>query len=177
MLAAGFVDLFVRMLTSLAVVLAIVAVAYFVMRRRSGMVVTARAAGMGRRAGAQQTGAVKAAGAAASPRAGWRGPKRTHRQAVEVIGRVGLSRSTVAVAVRFGDRVLLLGASEQGQPNVLADIDAATWELCEAEAAMAQTEWTVPAALGDGDGADATDRAMSRPGFLDALREATVRRA
>lgn len=155
MLAAGMVDLFVRMLTSLAVVLALVAIAYAVMRRRAA------------------TGSSTARPSRRVPpsavRRSVRAPRRGHRhQPIEVIGRVGLSRSSAAVALKFGDRVLLVGASEQAQPTVLAEIDAATWELADAEA-----EWAVPAQIEDA----RSDVPGDRPTFLDALREATVRRA
>jgi hypothetical protein len=164
MFAAGVVDLLVRMITSLAMVLGIVAIAYVVMRRRARTTT-----GTGRTARTGRTG-MQARGGLRSPRTP-RGGRRQHRASVEVVGRVGLSRSTAAVAVRFGDRVLLVGASEQAAPSVLAEVDAATWELCQAE-----TEWAVPAdiadVVGSPDIADAT-----RPTFLDALREATVRRA
>jgi flagellar biogenesis protein FliO len=173
MLAAGFVDLFVRMVTSLALVLAIVAIAYVVMRRRAGFTTGTTSGGAGRgrggaRASATRPGATR--NASRSNRAG----RRANRQAIEVLGRVGLSRSSAAVALRFGDRVILVGASEQSQPTVLAEIDAATWELADAAA-----EWTVPAVLAtDVDGADTNGQSVAaRPGFLDALREATVRRA
>lgn len=170
MLAAGFVELLVRMLSSLAIVLAIVAIAYLVMRRRAGL------AG---RVAARPRGGRAASGAGARPARPARAPRtprRSHRSAVEVIGRVGLSRSTAAVAVKFGDRVLLIGASEQAQPSVLAEIDAETWELCQARDEFEQA-WTVPAEIdGGADGRiDAVEAA--RPGFLEALREATVRRA
>ncbi len=156
MFAAGFVDLFVRMVTSLAVVLAIVAVAYVVMRRRAGM--------MARSVRPQ-------AGASVAPRRGersQRSSRRIQRQPIEVIGRVGLSRSSAAVAIKFGDRVILVGASEQSPPTVLAEVDAATWELSDPAA-----EWSVPAEIVD----PSDDRALMRPSFIDALREATVRRA
>jgi flagellar biogenesis protein FliO len=161
MLAAGIVDLFVRMVTSLAIVLAIVAVAYVVMRRRAGMSVRTTRPG---RTGRPSTSHQRAGRAVRAPRAA----RRPHRASVEVIGRVGLSRSTAAVAVKFGDRVLLVGASEQAAPTVLAEIDAATWELCPADA-----EWSVPTQVAELPDAEP----VSRPTFLDALREATVRRA
>ena len=61
--------------------------------------------------------------------------------------------------------MILVGASEQSQPAVLAEVDAATWELYEGGG-----EFTVPADV------ERNDLAPTRPGFLDALREATVRR-
>jgi flagellar biogenesis protein FliO len=158
MFAAGIVDLFVRMVTSLALVLAIVAAAYFVMRRRAG---TARAAS------ARSTGPARAARRPTNQPRGARhvGGRRGTPPAVEVLGRVGLTRSSSAVALKFGDRVILVGASEQSQPAVLAEVDAATWELYEGG-----SEFTVPADV------ERDDLAPARPGFLDALREATVRR-
>lgn len=159
MLAAGIVDLFVRMVTSLALVLAIVAMAYVVMRRRAGTT-TGRASARtgtpargGRRSTAQPRGARHTGG------------RRGNRSAVEVLGRVGLTRSSSAVALKFGDRVILVGASEQSQPAVLAEVDAATWELYQGD-----SEFAVPADV------ERDDLAPARPGFLDALREATVRR-
>ena len=166
MLAAGFVELLVRMLSSLAIVLAIVAIAYVVMRRRAGVAGRAIARPGGSRPASGRSG--PSARPSRTPRA----QRRAHRSAVEVIGRVGLSRSTAAVAVKFGDRVLLIGASEQAQPSVLAEIDAETWELCQARDEFEQA-WTVPAEI-DGN-VDAAE--IARPGFLEALREATVRRA
>lgn len=155
--AAGVVDLFVRMVVSLAFVLAIVAVAYVAMRRRAGLAgrVESRFAGSRR---------PRTAAAAAAPKRG--GSRRGARQHVEVIGRVGLTRSSSAVVVKFADRVLLVGASEQAQPTVLAEVDAATWELFDRDA-----EWAVPLEV-SGD-----DTAPARPGFVEALREATIRRA
>lgn len=156
MLATGFVDLLVRMITSLAIVLAIVAVAYVVMRRRAGMTVRTTRPSVPNSAGARRVErALRAA-------------RRNHRQPIEVIGRVGLSRSSAAVAIKFGDRVLLVGASEQSPPALLAEVDAATWELSDPGA-----EWSVPAEIVE----SSDDRLPARPGFIDALREATVRRA
>jgi flagellar biogenesis protein FliO len=158
MIAAGFVDLFVRMVTSLALVLAIIAIAYVVMRRRAGS--TPRIG----RTPASPSGSSMARRGERSPRAA----RRNHRQPIEVIGRIGLSRSSAAVAVKFGDRVILVGASEQSPPTVLAEVDAATWELSDPGA-----EWSVPADI-----VEASDHgALVRPNFIDALREATVRRA
>ena len=61
--------------------------------------------------------------------------------------------------------MILVGASEQSQPAVLAEVDAATWELYEGG-----SEFAVPADM------ERDDLAPARPNFLDALREATVRR-
>lgn len=165
--AAGIVDLFVRMVVSLALVLAIVAVAYFAMRRRAGLAGRVNTRLAGRRALGQ------------APRQRTQRTQRTQRgaarrgarQHVEVLGRVGLTRASSAVVLKFADRVLLVGASETAQPTVLAELDAATWELYDQD-----VEWTVPVEL-DAEQHDDTASAAARPGFLEALREATVRRA
>lgn len=162
--AAGIVDLFVRMVVSLALVLAIVAVAYFAMRRRAGLAGRVNTRLAGRRAPGR------------SPRQRAQRPqrgaaRRGARQHVEVLGRVGLTRASSAVVLKFADRVLLVGASETAQPTVLAELDAATWELYDQD-----VEWTVPVEL-DPEQHDDTASAAARPGFLEALREATVRRA
>lgn len=171
--AAGIVDLFVRMMVSLALVLAIVAVAYLAMRRRAGLAGSVNTRFAGRRNAGSATRSPRAA---RSPRAdrGHRSrgaSRRATRQHVEVLGRVGLTRASSAVVLKFADRVLLVGASETAQPTVLAEIDAATWELYDQD-----VEWTVPVEI-EGDQHDDTASAATRPGFLEALREATVRRA
>ena len=82
-------DLLVRSGVSLAIVLALIAVAYAIAKRR---------------------------GAPAA-----QGPRRSRRRAtpagVEVVGRVGLSRNAAAVALRFGDRIVLVATSDQGSRN------------------------------------------------------------
>ena len=178
MLAAGIVALFGRMIASLALVLAIIAVAYFVMRLRSGRTPMRNGSSSRRPVRPGRRGARAAIGAGLG--AGKRSARRSNRQHVEVLGRVGLTRSSSAVVVQFADRVLLLGTSETAQPTVLAEIDAATWELCAADA-----EWSVPVEVAvDHDHDHDRDRDRdrdattgARPTFLEALREATVRRA
>lgn len=172
--AAGIVDLFVRMMVSLAFVLGIVAVAYLAMRRRAGLAGRVNTRFAGRRGAAPSSRGDR--GARQRMPRGQRSQRgasrRGARQHVEVLGRVGLTRASSAVVLKFADRVLLVGASETAQPTVLAELDAATWELYDQD-----IEWTVPVEL-DADGNDdVVNGAAGRPGFLEALREATVRRA
>lgn len=164
--ASGIVDLFVRMVVSLALVLAIVAVAYFAMRRRAGLAGRVNTRLAGRR------GTARPARGDRSQRSQRGASRRGARQHVEVLGRVGLTRASSAVVLKFADRVLLVGASETAQPTVLAELDAATWELYDQD-----VEWTVPVELDAEQHDDAATGAAARPGFLEALREATVRRA
>jgi flagellar biogenesis protein FliO len=172
--ASGIVDLFVRMVVSLALVLAIVAVAYFAMRRRAGLAgrVNTRLAGRVNTRLAGRRGTARPARGDRSQRSQRGASRRGARQHVEVLGRVGLTRASSAVVLKFADRVLLVGASETAQPTVLAELDAATWELYDQD-----VEWTVPVELDAEQHDDAATGAAARPGFLEALREATVRRA
>lgn len=50
------------------------------------------------------------------------------RQPFEVLGRTGLNRSVAIAAVRFGDKVHLIAASETASPALLASVDAADWQ-------------------------------------------------
>ncbi len=146
--ATGLAALLVRATLSLVVVLAIVAVAYLIARRRAG--------GVGR--------------APSGPADRGRfGRRRSAPPAIEVVGRVGLTRSTAAVAVRFGERVVLIAANEQGPSNVISEMHASEWDEIR----------TVREPL-----APAEDRSSTwspvvvpRPSFVEALRQATARHA
>lgn len=152
----SLVSLIVRMLVSLGIVLALVGAAYVVARRRSNGATPVR-----------RTGGKRSARRAAAP------------PAIEVVGRVGLSRGAMAVALRFGDAVVLVGVSEQAPSTVLREMDAERWDEIHAE-----QDWRVSdhvAARSD-DRSDADGNLEDsiigpRPSFVDALREATTRRA
>lgn len=136
----GVVDLLVRTVVSLGVVLALVAVAYVFAKRRA-----APAARGGSR----------------------RSLRRTAPSGVEVVGRVGLSRSAAAVALRFGDRIVLVATSEQGTTSTLAEMSAAEWDEMH----------TVREPMRDVLGRPIETDPASRPNFLEALRQATARHA
>ena len=145
---AGMVQLLVRTAVSLAVVLCLIGVAYVVARRRGGQL-------PGRSPG-------RAPGRAARGAAPRRAPA-----SLESVARIGLSRGSAAVAVRFADRVVLLGVAEGAPISVLHELPAERWdELAEREQVVA----TPVAALHPASGVAA------RPGFVEALREATARR-
>lgn len=152
LVAAGVVALTVRMLVSLAVVLAVIAVAYFVARRRAS---GTRGTGLPRprRAGLDKLNRSKV----------------NHRTGLEVVGRVGLTRGSAAVAVRFGDRVVLVAAGETGQATVVAEMPAFEWD----EAQLVREPLEFPAERTPG---VATLDPTTRPGFVEALRMATSRR-
>ena len=131
-------DLLVRSGVSLAIVLALIAVAYAIAKRR---------------------------GAPAA-----QGPRRSRRRAtpagVEVVGRVGLSRNAAAVALRFGDRIVLVATSDQGTPTALAEMTAGDWDELHTIREPMQDVLGRPIDPGT---------ASPRPNFLEALRQATAR--
>ncbi len=140
--------LLVRTMFSLVIVLGIVAVAYVIARRRSG--------GM----------APVASDNATRSRFGRR---PSAPAAIEVVGRVGLTRGTAAVAVRFGDRVVLVAAAEQGPSTVITEMPAAEWDECRT---VREPIDPTPVRPELGTGAIAP-----RPNLVEALRQATARHA
>lgn len=145
---ASFVSLLVRTIVSLAVVLAVVGVAYVIARRRAG----------GRAARPARPSAPRSSGSR----------RRSAPSPIEVVGRAGLNRGTVAVAVRFGDRVVLISASEQAPTTVLAEMEAERWEELNMVREPLPTEHVVSVPVGG---------PQERPSLLDALRAATARHA
>lgn len=141
--------LMLRTLLALGLVLAIIAVAYVAMKRRNAMggMVAPRGLGRGLNGGA--------------------GRKQQHRRrsstGIEVVGRVGLTRTNAAVAVKFGDRVVLVAAAEQGTTSVLAEMPADEWEE------LTEIREQIPTPLLDNAGE------APRPSFVEALRQATSR--
>lgn len=158
----GLGELLLRMLISLAVVLAVVLAAYVIIRRRQGVGAgTPRSGRRGTAAGLL----VRSRGTTTSPAA--------RRAGLRVVGRVGVGRTSSVVAVQFADRVFMIGASEQAAPAVLAELELEEWQR-----ATQQPEELTPvsrrsAGTGESDGPRTGE---ARPGFLDALREATTRR-
>lgn len=148
----SIVDLLIRTVVALGVVLAIVAVAYVIAKRRG--TAGARVAAGGRGAGIARTGGI--------PRAR-RSPRRSTPAGIEVVGRVGLSRNSAAVAVRFGDRIVLVATGEGGATSTLADMSAAEWDEMH----------TVREPIHDVLGSPV--EGTPRVNFLEALRQATAR--
>lgn len=138
--------LIIRTVVSLVVVLSVIAVAFVIARRRA-------------------TGAV---GRSTAPTRARRGSRRRNAPAaIDVLGRIGLSRATAAVALRFGDRVILVAAGDQTAPTVLAEMDADEWDELQTV-----REPIDGAAIDAGGPVPARSR---RPSFLEALRDATAR--
>lgn len=162
----SFGDLLVRTIVSLGVVLALVAVAYVVAKRRgrSGL----------NRSGTGRAGSARAGGAR------WTG-RRSAPAGVEVVGRAGLSRSTAAVAVRFGDRVVLVTTSEQGPTSTLAEMPAERWDelmtVRDPIADLGSAGCTADRSRSGGSTAGQGTPFRAPMGFVEALRQATARHA
>jgi flagellar biogenesis protein FliO len=177
----SFADLVLRMLLSLAIVLAIVLGAYAVIRRRQGLGKGGgglRGGMMPRRAGSKTKGGLlRSASMRSASIIGGRGSSKMpgSRRGLRVVGRVGIGRTTQVVAVQFAEKVFLLGASEQSAPTILAELDMAAWlEATEQpeDAGMRFEPITDRGAQSVGVGAPSA----GSPNLLQALRDATVRR-
>jgi hypothetical protein len=93
------------------------------------------------------------------------------RRALRVVGRITIGRSTQMVAVQFAEQVYLVAASEHGAPSVITQVPLDEWLE-----ATDEVESVIPIAPE----LVAIDGGAEYPaprGFVDALREATVRRA
>lgn len=152
---SGLVELIVRMVVSLGAVLGVIAVAFAIARRRVNSGGFNRTAIQGRR-------------------------KRSNTPPIEVVGRAGLSRGSMAIAIRFGDSVILVGVSEQAPTTVLQEMDAQRWdELQNPNETVVPIATATGAELDDMTAVAATPNSIiqPRPTFLEALRDATSRRA
>lgn len=151
----SFADLVVRTMLALAVVLAIVGVGYVVARRQSyhvGPIAAPRPASPAPALGARRLGLPK---------------RRPTPNGVEVIARAGLSRNAAVVALRFGDRVLLVSVADQAPNTLLAEMSVANWD----EHTTAREAIDLPAHQA------ASPSVVSQPpNFIEALRQATARR-
>lgn len=152
---ASFGELLLRTVVSLAVVFGLIAAAYQVMRRRGG--------GSGQHLLRLDR-----------PR---RSSVPSSRRGIKVLSRVGINRTAQLVAVQVGDEVLLVAAGEHGAPSVVKTMSAAAWE-----AATEPREERIPltgsgATVAVSAGGPAVAARPQPRGFLDAVREATVRRA
>ncbi len=160
----SFVDLVVRMIVSLGVVLGLMFGAYWFLRRRQGFIGTPSV----NRARLVRPGRVSRL--TPGPARGAPARATGNRRGLRVLGRVGVARTTQVVALQFGERVLLVGASDTSAPTVLAELDLATWTAVT-EQPDPSTEELVPLVR------DAIDPRASRPtSLIDSLREATLRR-
>lgn len=164
----SFTDLVLRMVVSLAVVLAIVLGAYAVMRRRQGFP-SSFPGGRSNRSNA----------APRSTQVSRRTSTKTtgSKRGLRVVGRIGIGRTTQVVAVQFAEKVFLLGASEQSAPTILAELPLDAW-IDATESDDDSGSGAIRRVPADGTPGTAPRRGPSAgpAGLLDALREATLRR-
>ncbi|MCU1368300.1 MAG: hypothetical protein JWN39_3939 [Ilumatobacteraceae bacterium] len=164
MSTVNFGDLVERMVISLIVVLGLVYVAYRIVKRRQGASFTTR-----RPVGRSRRGLVSAVRASAGTASSGSRRGAATKPGLKIVGRQGLSRSTTVVAVQFGERVFMVGTSEQAPPTVLAETDLSTWtsSVEPDEELIPVTRAAVSAGVTPG---------RARPTLLEALREVTARR-
>lgn len=179
----SFTDLVLRMVLSLAIVLAIVLGAYAILRRRQGL---------GGNGGARFAALLSRGSSKSSRRNSLIRPARTSRmpgakRGLRVVGRVGIGRTTQVVAVQFAEKVFLLGASEQNAPTVLAELELAAWlEATEhpddPSSGVLSSMRDRTAMRADATGQPGVPGRTGGPGrqtptsLLEALRDATLRR-
>jgi flagellar biogenesis protein FliO len=181
MTEVGIGTLVVRMLVSLGVVLGVVLAAYVVMRRRQGFS-SSSPLPKKRRTAPRQGGLVSIAGLAGlGGRSGNGGSSKLvgNRRGLRILGRVGVGRTSQVVAVQFAEKVFLVGASDTSAPNVLAELDLASWiEATEtSDADVSSLSGKDAAVVREPlDPLGVVPGANTRPGLLDSLREATARR-
>ncbi|MEM1331872.1 MAG: flagellar biosynthetic protein FliO [Actinomycetota bacterium] len=140
--------LMLRMVVSLTVVLGFVAGAYAVARRRQ------RGGGMAAMMRRRQR-------AASAP-------------TLDIEARAGLARGSAAVAVRFADRIVLVGVTDGAPATVLAEVPAEQWDRVPdaADAEGDDTQIASPVRTPF----DPNGVVGERPSFIEALRDATSRR-
>lgn len=160
---AGVGELLLRMIVSLAIVLALVAAVYSVARRRQ--------------AGVALSGLLR------------RKTRTVSVARLEVEARAGLARGSSAVAVRFADRIVLVGVNDGAPSTVLAEVPAELWDtqpIGPDAPGPVDTDSVEPSG-GDllissgrsakSDPFDPNGIVSQQPGFIEALRSATSRRS
>lgn len=169
---SGVGGLLLRMVVSLAIVLAFVFVAYHVARRRQS--------------GASLNTLLR------------RNTRPATVARLEVEARTGLARGSAAVAVRFGDRIVLVGVNDGAPSSVLAEVPAHQWDAQAElpaldEATDRRDVRPVRSPFGTGTASlhdllvpsgrsakhtpfDPNGIVSQRPTFVEALRTATSRR-
>jgi flagellar biogenesis protein FliO len=166
----SFMDLMVRTLLALAVVLAIVGVGYVIARKRSNS--------MG---SIGKTAAPRSSSVDAGARRFGMPKRRPTPLGVEIVARAGLARNSAVVALRFGDRVLLVSVAEQAPNTLLAEMSVDEW----VEHTTARDAMEIPARPGSRSGSSSSSVSSSSvppnvvsptPSFIEALRQATARR-
>jgi flagellar biogenesis protein FliO len=169
---ASFGSLVVRMLISLAIVFALIGGGYVLMRRRqNGGGSAPRLPRSPMRVNTRSHNTIGSARSRRTPRTNAVAKGAGQRRALRVVGRITIGRSTQMVAVQFAEQVYLVAASEHGAPTVITQVPLDEW--LEATDEVESVIPLAPELVAIDGGAE-----YSAPrSFVDALREATVRRA
>jgi flagellar biogenesis protein FliO len=93
------------------------------------------------------------------------------KRGLKVVARVGVTKTTSVVAVQFGERVFMVGATDQSPPTVLAELELAAWT-----ASLEEDEEAIPVVRVPVTG-DPSIARVRPPSIIEALRERTARRA
>lgn len=148
---SDFGELLVRLVVSLGIVLAFVGVAYLAAKRR-------------------QSGPRSRSGLVSSVTSRRRG-RATPQGGLHVEARTGLARGSAAVAVRFADRIVLIGVSDGAPSTVLADVPAGEWDI-DIDIDVPEESNVTPLRTP----LDPNAVMAERTNFVEALRTATSRR-
>jgi hypothetical protein len=169
---ASFGSLVVRMLISLAIVFAFIGGGYVLMRRRqNGGGSAPRSPRSPMRVNTRSHNSIGSTRSRRTSRTNAVAKGAGQRRALRVVGRITIGRSTQMVAVQFAEHVYLVAASEHGAPTVVTQVPLDEW--FEATDEVESVIPIAPELVAIDGGAEHT----APRSFVDALREATVRRA
>jgi flagellar protein FliO/FliZ len=157
-----------RMVVSLAIVLALMYIAARLLQRTHG----GGAPRSNSRRFATLASSVKKNSLLANRKTGRRAARR--RAHLDVVARQPLGKSASVAVVRVGDRTMLIGITE-ANVQLLSEVDAALFEETETTSELVE----LAAAPAAGEGSRDSSRVGSRNAVsvMDLLRERTVRRA
>jgi flagellar protein FliO/FliZ len=161
-----------RMVVSLAIVLALMYVAARLLSRSRGISPVRPTSGTRTRRPARRS--FGAAVTTSIPKQS-RGRRPARRRArLELVARQPLGKTTSVAVVRVGDRTLLLGVTDSSV-QLLSELDAALFQDSDVPADLAALATALP--VESGDVAPPVQQPRSAVSVLDLLRERTVRRA
>jgi flagellar protein FliO/FliZ len=149
-----------RMVVSLAIVLALMYIAARLLQRTHG--------GAPRRTSrklATLASSVRKNSLLANRKVGRRAARRAH---LDVVARQPLGKSASVAVVRVGDRTMLIGITE-ANVQLLSEVDAALFDESDATSELAELAAAAAPAR--------TDGSRNAVSVMDLLRERTVRRA
>ncbi len=160
---SGMIGPALRMVVSLAIVLALMYIAARLLQRTRGGGAPRRTS----RGFATLASSMKKNSLLANRKVGRRVARR--RAQLDVVARQPLGKSASVAVVRVGDRTMLIGITD-ASVHLLSEVDAALFDETQTTSELA--ELAVPTR-----GDSSPDRSRSTVSVMDLLRERTVRRA